>query len=238
MNPALVIQDFGGVHNGDLGKTRARLMKGGSWRRQRIVVILPADAMIPAKVALSHWNLIFPPNNGVCRILAQGMEVGHAYSSAIENVLNHPDLKDWEWILTLEHDNAPPQDGVLKLIEAMEAHPELAWISGAYYTKGEGGVLQAWGDAGDGTTNYRPQPPDLNGGIVECCGTGMGMALFRMSMFKDTRLRRPWFVTQTEGGCSTQDLYFASDARKYGYRCAVHCGVRVGHWEESSQTMW
>lgn len=239
MEPQLIVQDFGGVHNGDLSKTMARLIKGGSWKKQRIVCILPAAAMIPAKVALSHWNIIFPPNQGVVRILAQGMEVGQAYSSAIEGILAHPDLKEWEWILTLEHDNAPPQDGVLKLIEAMEEHPEFSWISGAYYTKGEGGVLQAWGDPKDGTTNFRPQLPDPNGGVIECCGTGMGMGLFRLSMFKDPKLRRPWFVTQSgAGGCATQDLHFASDARKYGYRCAVHCGVRVGHWDQATETMW
>lgn len=238
MKSELIIQDFGGEHNANLERTSARLLKGGSWKKQRIIVILPAAAMIPAKVALSHWNLVFPPNNGVVRILAQGMEVGDAYSSAISQVLAHPDLKDWEWILTLEHDNAPPQDGVLKLIEAMEEHPELAWISGAYFTKGEGGVFQAWGDPKDGALNYRPQLPDPNGGLVECCGTGMGMSLYRLSMFKDDRLRKPWFVTQTKEGCATQDLYFASDARKYGYRCAVHCGVRVGHYDSATDMMW
>jgi len=236
--PELIIQDFGGMHNQQVGKASARLLKGGSWKRQRIIVILPAADMIPAKVALAHWNLIFPPNNGVVRILAQGMEVGQAYSSAIENILAHPELKDWEWVLTLEHDNAPPQDGILKLVEAMEEHPELSWISGAYFTKGEGGVFQAWGDPKDPLTNFRPQVPDPNGGLVECCGTGMGMALWRLSMFKDERLRKPWFVTQTQGGCCTQDLYFASDARKYGYRCAVHCGVRVGHYDQATDTMW
>ena len=48
--------------------------------------------MISAKVALSHWNLIFPPNNGVFRMLCLGMEVGDAYSQAIEQILAHPDL--------------------------------------------------------------------------------------------------------------------------------------------------
>ena len=84
---SLIIQDFGGYHNKDNNVTRARLIKGASWKKQRIVIILPADSMIPAKVALSHWNLIFPPNQGVLRILAQGMEVGDAYSSALEQVL-------------------------------------------------------------------------------------------------------------------------------------------------------
>lgn len=231
MKPALVIQDFGGSNNADLPGTSARLMRGGSWKHQRIIVILPAADTIPAKVALSHWNLAFPPNNGVVRILAQGMEVGDAYSSAIEQILMHPDLSRWEYILTIEHDNAPPSDGVLKLCARMEAHPELSCIGGLYFTKGPAGVAQIWGDPKLPQMNFMPQLPDPNGGLVECNGTGMGFNLWRLSMFKDERLRRPWFKTQTVNGISTQDLYFANDAKKFGYRFAVDCDVKVGHYD-------
>jgi hypothetical protein len=231
LKPQLVVQDMGGLHSADLDGTKARLMKGGSWKKQRIIVILPAADEIPAKVALTHWNLAFPPNNGVVRILAQGMEVGDAYSSAIEGILADPNLSEWEYVLTLEHDNTPPPDGVIKLVEQMEAHPELACIGGLYFTKGEGGVAQIWGDPTDPILNFRPQLPDVNGGLVECCGTGMGFNLFRLSMFKDDRLRKPWFATQTKDGVSTQDLYFWGDARKYGYRCAIDCSVKVGHYD-------
>jgi hypothetical protein len=231
MKPQLLTMDYAGEHNKDLNKTRARLMKGGSWKKQRIVVILPAADLIPAKVALAHWSLAFPPNNGLVRILAQGMEVGDAYSSAIEQVLANPELSKWEYILTIEHDNLVPADGVLKLLERMEERPEFACLSGLYHLKGEGGCAQIWGDIRDPLVNFRPQLPDPNGGLVECHGTGMGFALFRLSMFHDDRLRKPWFKTQKEGGISTQDLYAWSDFRKYGYRCAVDCSVRVGHYD-------
>ena len=231
--PQLVVTDMTGVHNSDLDASRARLIKDGSWKQQRIVVILPAADLIAAKVALSHWSLAFPPNNGVQRILAQGMEVGEAYSRAIEGVLEHPQLHDWEYVLTIEHDNTPPGDGVIKLVAQMEQHPEFACIGGLYFTKGPGGVAQIWGDPKDPVLNFRPQLPDPAGGLVECCGTGMGFNLFRLSMFKDPKLRRPWFKTQTDGGVSTQDLYFWGDARKHGYRCAIDCSIKVGHYDYS-----
>ncbi len=235
----LIIQDFGGVNNSDLSKTEARLMKGGSWKKQRIVVILPAAATIASKVALSHWNLAFPPNNGVIKVLAQGMEVGDAYSQTIASILAHPEFSTWEYVLTIEHDNAPPPDGVIKLCKRMDEHPELACIGGLYFTKGEGGVAQIWGDPRDSQLNFRPQVP-IPDQLVECCGTGMGFNLFRMSMFKDERLRKPWFKTEATG---TQDLYFWTDARKYGYRCAIDCSVRVGHYDLEGKfgpadTMW
>ncbi len=233
MKPQLIVTDLGGAHNADLNATSARLLKGGTWRKQNIVVVLPAADLIPAKVALSHWNLAFPPNNGVVRILAQGMEVGDAYSTAIENILNDPTLSEYNYILTIEHDNMPPPDGVLKLVEQMEQHPELACIGGLYFTKGPGGCPQIWGDPKDPVLNFRPQVPDTNGGLIECCGTGMGFNLFRLAMFKDKKLRRPWFKTETKGGMTTQDLYFWMDARKNGYRCAIDCSVKVGHYDLS-----
>jgi hypothetical protein len=236
MKPELLIQNLEtiGRNNGDLRKTRSRLDKSKSWRKQRIIVLLPAGQTIAAKVALSHWNLAFPPNNGVARLLAIGMEVGEAYSTAIEQILAHPELSEWEYLLTIEHDNMPPADGVLKLLERMEENPRFACIGGLYFTKGggdsPGGVAQIWGDPKDPVLNFRPQLPDPTGGLVECCGTGMGFNLWRLKLFKDTRLRRPWFVTQKKDGVATQDLYFWANARMYGHRCAVDCSVKVGHF--------
>jgi hypothetical protein len=223
--------DFGGAHNADLEATKGRLMRGGSWKRQRIVCILPAADLVPAKCVLSWINLAYPPNNGRMTILAQGYEVGEAYSNALASILAHPEFSQWEYVLTLEHDNAPPGDGVLRLLERMEAHPEFACIGGLYHTKGMGGVPQVWGDPKDPVLNFRPQLPDPSGGLVECNGTGMGFNLWRLSMFRDERLRRPWFKTEKMHGVSTQDLYFWSDAKKYGYRCAIDCSVRVGHYD-------
>jgi hypothetical protein len=238
MTPQLIVQDFAGKHNADLTTTRARLIQGASWKKQRVVVVIPAGATMSAKVALSIWNLGFPPNNGVIRILAQGLEVGDAYTTTIEQVLAHPDLSQWEYLLTIEHDNLPPSDGVISLIARLEAHPELSCVGGLYFTKGEGGVAQIWGDPTDPVVNFRPQLP-VQGQLVECCGTGMGFNLFRLAMFKDARLRKPWFKTLAgKDGAATQDLYFWSDARKYGYRCAIDCAVPVGHLDIDTDIVW
>jgi len=234
----LIMQDFGGKHSLDLKATNQRLHKEGSWKRQRIVVILPSDKMISAKVALSHWNLIFPPNNGVVRILAVGTEVGHAYSEAIDAVLANPELSQWEYILTIESDNMPPPDGVLKLLKDMDEHPELHCIGGLYFCKGEGGCAHIWGDPKDPVLNFRPQLP-VPGQLIECVGSSMGFHLWRMEMFKDKRLRKPFFKTLAGAeGVGTQDLFFWGDARKYGYRTAVDCDVKVGHYDLANDQVW
>lgn len=230
--PKLIVTDMSGHHNTNLPETVARLQRGGSWKKQRIVVIIPTADMISVPVMMSLWNMAFPPNNGVVKVAAIGDEVGEAYSKAIGDVLNTPNICDWEYVLCCEHDNIIPSDGVIKLVERMQEHPEFAAIGGLYFTKGPGGCAQIWGDIKDPLINYRPQLPDPNGGLVECYGVAQGFTMFRLAMFKDTRLRRPWFKTlngKDGGGVSTQDLYLWNDVRQYGYRCAIDCSVKVGH---------
>lgn len=233
-----------GIHNADLELTRGRLIEGATWKKQRIIKLTPSSAMIPARVALSHECLIFPPNQGVHKMLATGHEVGIAYSVAIEQIVAHPELSQWEFLLTVEADNCPPPDGVLRLIAQMEAHPEYACIGGLYFCKGHGGCAHLWGSPQtDPVVNYRPQIP-IPGALMENYGVSMGFHLWRLSMFKDQRLAKPWFKTRAGvEGVGTQDLAFWADARKYGYRCAVDCSVLVGHWDQEGkfgppETMW
>lgn len=239
--PQIVTMDPSGYHNADLAAAHSRVLNTGSWKRQRVIMLIPAGKSVPSKAALSWMNLYFPPNNGVVRWLCMNMEVGEAYSAAISQILSDPELSQWEYLFTLEHDNCPPPDAVVKLIGHLERNPDLACVQAAYWTKGPEGVLQAWGDPSDPVTNYRPLPPDPNGGLVHCRGTGMGCNLWRLSMFKDDRLRKPWFRTLNglnNEGCATQDLYFWGDAAKYGYKCAVACDVKCGHYDVENDFMW
>lgn len=227
-----------GAHNEALYISAQRMAESAQWKRNRIIVLMPAGKQMDTKVVLHHLGLIFPPNNAVHRILCLGMEVGEAYSAAIESILAHPDLSQWEYLLTIESDNTPPPDGVLKLIKAMDDHPEYDCIGGLYWTKGEGGVPQIWGDPADPVLNFRPQIP-RPGEIMECCGTGMGFNLWRLAMFKDKNLRKPWFKTVAgPEGVGTQDLYFWGDARKHGHRCAIDCSVLVGHMDINTGIVW
>jgi len=241
MKPQIVATDYG-KHNSDLDATIRRLQGDSSWKKLDTIMLVPAGGTIPTKVVASWLNMYGAPNNQLYRMFCVGMEVGEAYSQAIQNILDHPELSKFKYILTVEHDNSMPPDGLIKLLAQAEAHPEFACIGGAYFTKGEGGVLQAWGDPRDPVLNFRPQVPVPNS-LMECCGTGMGFNLWRLDMFKDPKLRKPWFKTQTEGGVATQDLYFWANARQHGYRCAIDTSVTVGHYDLEGKfgppdTMW
>jgi hypothetical protein len=226
-----------GKHNEDIEGSFHRIMKGASWKKQRIVVILPAAKDIPTKVALSHWSLLFPPNQPVFRIAALGKEVGEAYSDTIKGILAHPELSEWEYILTIEHDNVPPADGLLKLVRQMDAHPEFSCIGGLYWTKGVAGQPQIWGDPSDPVLNFRPQPPKL-GELAECCGTGMGFNLCRMSVqtllaFSDAERERAFHllaarVAYMMGRKFEEDDWSRVYCAAKGIGCDSHCDGRAG----------
>lgn len=238
--PTIISAYEGGAHNADLARTVARLDKQAQWRELSTIIITPCSNAVPVRVVASWEAMMTPPNNKTTRMYPRGMEVGHAYSTCIEAILAHPELGKWKYILTREHDNTLPADGMVRLLERMENHPEMTAIGGLYFTKGIGGAAQIWGDPNSHPVNFRPQKPAIDGSLVECCGLGMGFTLFRLEAFRDTRLRRPWFKTTSskEEGAFSQDLYFWHDARKYGHRCAVDCSVRVGHLDEKEDMVW
>lgn len=242
MSDPIILSSYdSGIHNADLDKTISRLDADASWKDLSTVIVTPASGSIPTRVVASWLGMIKPPNNKSCHLWAVGTEVGAAYTRMVEAILGHQDLSTWKYLLCIEHDNLVPPDGMVKLLQRMEDHPEFAAIGGLYFTKGHGGVAQIWGDPHDHPINFRPQKPDPSGGLVECNGTGQGFTMFRIPMFKDDRLRRPWFKTLngSEGqGVGTQDLYAWNDFRKHGYRCAIDCSVKVGHWDQSTETAW
>ena len=240
MQPQIVSSYDSGKHNADLDQTVSRLSQEGAYKDISCIIIIPALKDVPTKAVASWLSMYNPPNQKVVRLFAIGMEVGEAYSRTIQGVVDHPELSKFKYIITLESDNIPPPDGIVKLLAQAEAHPEFAGIGGLYFTKGPGGVAQIWGDPNSHPINFRPQLPDVNGGLVECNGTGMGFNLFRMEMFKDDRLRRPWFKTTASiaEGMQTQDLYFWGDAKKHGYRCAIDCSIKVGHYCVNTDTTW
>ena len=239
MKPEIIIGVDPGRHNQDMTETINRLEREGQYKDLSCLVIVPCIGSIPVKVVSSWLNMYFPPNQKVLRMFPTGMEVGAAYSECIEMILANEDLAKYKYILTVETDNVPQPDSAVKILTQMEKNPKYSVISGLYYTKGEAGVAQIWGDINDPVVNYRPVPP-RPGELVECYGTGMGFACWRLEMFKDERLRKPWFKTtaDSQNGCFTQDLYFSTDAKKNGYRFAVDCSILVGHYDAVQDICW
>ena len=239
---AQIVMPSTGIHNTDLEKSRVRLLKGKSYRDCSTICIIPTRGVIHAHVLQSWFSLQVPMNNRFIRLFGINMEVADSYNQMIASVLANPELATWKYILTLEEDNIPPPDGLLKLIEALEEH-KLDVVGGLYWTKGIEGQPMIYGSPEVTPKSFLPQVP-ITDVVQRCNGLGMGFNLFRLSIFKDERIPRPWFRTIQEFipgqgvKAMTQDLYFYENAGNVGYKFASANHVRVGHFDASSELTW
>jgi len=238
-DPQIIIGGDLGLHNVDLEASRERLEKGKQYRDLSTVCVVPTRGLISARVVENWMGLMTPMNNAFIRLFVSGYEVGDAYNAAVELILGHEQLNKFKYLLTLEEDNMPPPDGLLKLIESIDGY---AAVGGLYWTKGEGGQPMIYGDP-KGALSFQPQQVQIDT-VQECNGLGMGFTLYDMEVFRDPKIPKPWFKTvQTwspeEGGqAGTQDLYFFANARKAGHKVACDTRVRVGHFDVGSGICW
>ncbi len=248
IKPQIVIENYdGGYHNKDIERSRDRLFKGNTYKDLSTIIVVPSRGVIPAKVVQSWMSLMAPMNQKVIRLFMIGMEVGEAYNNAIEFILNHPDLSKWKYIMTLEEDNMVPPDGLLKLYEAINTPKEKGGpydvVGALYWTKGPGGMPMIYGNINDIPKNFIPQPP-IPDTVQPCNGLGMGCNLFRLDMFKDPKLQKPYFKTVQEHKPGigtkvfTQDLRFFEDAGRLGYKFACDTRCKVGHLDYENDIVW
>ena len=215
-------------------------------------------------IFVEAWKrLIKPMNVPVLEMIVQGMEVGAAYSTAIENILANPALNKFKYILTVEDDNIIPfmpntQGPLMMLYEAIEKGFDV--VGGLYWTKGNPSMPLIYGDPREKDRNtpagmFKVRFPAKkqkrvkfgtinkdghdwhDGELIECCGMGMGFTLFKMDLFKDSRIEKPFFETISDHGTMekpgirqyTQDLKYFEKLCTLGYRVAVHSGIKLGH---------
>lgn len=244
-----------GFHNDNLETSIQRLHRGKTYNDQTMCIVVPTRGKIPAPVVAS-WMGIMRPMNQICTnpIFMQGFEVGDAYNKAVEWVLGYNEQvkaangRPFRYMLTLEDDNTPPPDGILKLLESIEGYDA---VGGLYWTKGEGGQPMIYGDPAVLPKTFTPQYPRPDT-VQHCHGLGMGFTLFRVALFEKMASDMPrnqhgvrqWFVTQQswspdKGGMAfTQDLWFFDQAAKYGGKFACDTRVRVGHFDADNDMTW
>lgn len=247
MEPKIIVPDLAGHHNKDLLASAARLTKSGTYRDLSTIIICPTRGMIPAMVVQSWMGLMRPMNQKVIGpIFIQGMEVGEAYCAGIDMILSNAELASYKYILTIEEDNMPPPDGLMKLYESIEGKVDgvkYDCVGGLYWTKGEGGQPMCYGDPKVFPKNFIPQIPQPDT-VTEANGLGMGFNLWRMSMFKDGKLEKPYFKTLQEftagvgSKAYTQDLYAFERMAMHGYRFGCDSRVKVGHLDVTSGIVW
>jgi hypothetical protein len=238
---------FEGFHNANLEATRERLLRSQTYKDLSTIMIVVTRGMIPAKVVWSWLGLMIPMNQKFYRLPpVEGMEVGDGYNAAVEMILNNPELAKWKYLLTVEEDNCPQPDSLLKLYEAMEMRAvntgnKLDVIQGLYFTKGSEGMPMIYGDPHVMPKNYVPQVPLIDA-LQESNGLGMGFNLWRLEQFK--KVPKPWFKTVQEvipgqgARAATQDMFYFDQAARFGYKFGCYTKVKIGHWDQQNAMLW
>lgn len=232
--------DHEGFHN--KSDYTSRLEKSKTYQDLSTICLVPTRGVIPAKVVQNWMSMMTPMNQKFMRMFMIGMEVGAAYSQAVDNILAHPELSKWKYVLCLEEDNMPPPDGALKLYESIG---DFGGVGGLYWTKGPEGQPMCYGNPRDVPINFIPQIPAPDS-LTECNGLGMGFTLLKIEMLHDLRSKLTGAMFQTlqvyEPGKGiqgyTQDLYFYQKAREHGYKFACDSRVKVGHYSIEQDICW
>ena len=252
-----------------VGFDRIQHIAGSTYKDNSTVVIVPVRGVLAHTLddfcrqddhrrCRKHWmdpkisqaidGMINPMNGKRATMYCTGHEVGQAYNAMIQNILNHPDLSKWKYVMTVEDDNLVPPDAHIRLLESIEWGKYDA-VSGIYFTKGDYNMPMAYGDPGEfartGILEFRPRDVRdalTKGNIMEVNGIAMGCALWRMDLFRE--IPPPWYVTCADvipdkgARCFTQDLYFCERAKRAGKRFAVDFRVRVGHMDVASGVVY
>jgi hypothetical protein len=243
-----------------LGFERVEHIPGSTYKDSSTVIVIPTrgkyktiegkeiEGLIPKQVVSAWQGLISPMNQKRAILFTSGHEVGQAYDAMIKMILDHPELKNWKYLLTLEDDNLPPPDAHIRLLESIEWGNYDA-VSGLYFTKGDVNMPMAYGDPAEyqrtGVLDF--QPRDVRaalaaGQIMGVNGIAMGCALWKMSLFRE--IPPPWYVTLNDlipgkGVIGmTQDLSACRKFVQAGKRFAVDLRVKVGHLDVGSGTVF
>jgi hypothetical protein len=244
VKPAPISSQAVGLNNQLFAAGNTAIVEGNTYRDLSTICFVPSLGSIPVRVVQAWNSLLKPMNQKWGQIFIVRQEVGVAYEEMVNILRGNSDLQKFRYTLTMEEDNCPPADGLLKLYEDIESGPFDA-VGSLYWTKGHGsGKPMCYGRVDVTPKDFVPWLPPPNS-VTQCHGLGMGMSLFRTKMFLDTKFERPIFKTEQSvmpggGGTRqfTQDLRFFENAGKLGYRVACSTRVLTGHYSRDTDEMF
>lgn len=232
-DPRIILENYEGRLNVDARYSEWKTF--GLYKNLSTVWVTPTRGNMGTRVAFAWMNVMGGFNQQLAKLCIEGYEVGRAYNEALIQILSAPALAKFQYMLTVEEDNTPPPDGLIKLYDSIQ-HYDV--VGGLYWTKGEGGMPMIWGDPKEPGT-YVPQAP-IKDTVQPCNGLGMGFTLFKLDMFRNAGFNfGKWFLTSCDkGNVMTQDLYFFKRAAELGYKFASDNRVKVGHYDSTNGVIW
>lgn len=241
------VADMMGANNATLIDARNEMLKGKEYKDSRFIMVTPTrgsrkttckcgqefqfDLGVHPNVVMAWLSLMMPLNCKYYRLMISGSVVDTAYNTAVKFILDHPELRQWKYMVTIEDDVLLQPDAVLKILETAK---EGDWdaVSGLCWMKKDDPTPMLYGHP-EQEDDWEPLVPEEDK-VMPCNGMGMGFTLFNLDMFRDGKIEQPFFKTVEEWTgetrlFDTQDLYFFRRAKAAGYRVCVDTRIKVGH---------
>ena len=189
----------------------------------KILIAVPTFENIKPECFKSIFGLRNPENYNLFFDYVKGYDCARARNEIAKLALKH----DFDYVLMIDSDVSVPKDTVVKLLEC-ETDIALGW----YYkkrTKTDQTVIYDFGkDYTDknmiyGETLLKANIPfDFKGG-------GLGIALVNVNVFK--KMTYPYFkyIIYDNDTVLSEDLYFCTEARKYGIDIKCNPNVKGNH---------
>lgn len=189
----------------------------------KILIAVPTFENIKPECFKSIFGLRNPENYNLFFDYVKGYDCARARNEIAKLALKH----DFDYVLMIDSDVSVPKDTVVKLLEC-ETDIALGW----YYkkrTKTDQTVIYDFGkDYTDKNMIYGEillkinNPFDIKGG-------GLGIALVNVNVFK--KMAYPYFkyIIYDNDTVLSEDLYFCTEARKYGIDIKCNPNVKGNH---------
>ena len=194
----------------------------------KILIAVPTFENIKPQCFKSIFGLTNPQNYNLFFDYVKGYDCARARNEIVNLAIKY----GFDYVLMIDSDVSVPKDTVVKLLEC-ESDIALGW----YYkkrTKTDQTVIYDFGkDYTEKNMIYGEtlckvnDPFDIKGG-------GLGIALVNVNVFK--KMTYPYFkyIIYDNDTVLSEDLYFCTEARKYGMNIKCNPNVKGKHIYEVS----
>ena len=188
----------------------------------KVLIVVPTREKAESLPVLE--KLAIPSGVQIKYLNVFGRTTADAYNDAIQTALDD----GADFLLTVEDDTFPPDDGFFKLLQRYREIGDPKVVLGGYYVKKqenrEGVHIQIVGGKRQALTLSNKDV-----GVYEVYTIAQGFTLFPMECFLQTEY--PWTVTTAH---LTQDSFLSQKLRDKGFKLLVDGDIRCRHLDVAS----
>jgi hypothetical protein len=188
----------------------------------KVLIVVPTREKAESLPALEKLSI--PSGVQIKYLNVFGRSTADAYNDAIQTALDD----GADFLLTVEDDTFPPDDGFFKLLQRYREIGDPKVVLGGYYVKKqenrEGVHIQIVGGKRQALTLSNKDV-----GVYEVYTIAQGFTLFPMECFLQTEY--PWTVTTAH---LTQDSFLSQKLRDKGFKLLVDGDIKCRHLDVTS----